>query len=90
MSAIRGWSDKGADDTLDYVFDWTQWLAGDSIASCSVTCTGVTVASHSNTANKVTCWLSGGTAGQSYEVACSVTTTVGRVAKRYALLAVVA
>lgn len=76
---------------LDYVFDWSAWLgAGETIASVVVTVgTGLTLdltsphtSGYTSTTTAVTVWISGGTAGNDYTVACKVTTTAGRVDER--------
>jgi len=69
---------------LDYVFDWTEWLAtGETIANYTITPdTGITVDSSTEDDGKVTVWLSGGTAGINYKVACLVTTSAGRTDER--------
>lgn len=70
---------KDPSAVLDYVFDWTDWLAevGDAIASYSVTVDGVTKDSDSRVGARVTVWVSGGvaTAGEVASITCSVTTT---------------
>lgn len=69
---------KDPDATLDYYFNWTDWLAqiGETIATSSVTVpAGLTKESESDDGQVVTVWLSGGTAGERYEVVNSVTTT---------------
>lgn len=79
---------KDPSAVLDYVFDWRPdtkpWLAtGETIASYIVTPdTGITVDSSTEDAGKVTVWLSGGTAGINYKVACLITTTAGRTDER--------
>lgn len=67
---------KDPDAALDYIFNWTEWLAlgGDSIASYAVTVNGVTKDSDARTGAYVTAWVSGGTAGETASVTCSVTT----------------
>lgn len=70
---------KDPDAVLDYQWDWTAWLAGDTIASCTVTAQdGLAVSDTSNTATAVTAWLDGGTADQRYTVTCHVVTAAGR------------
>ena len=66
---------KDPDAILDYKFDWSEWLeAGEIIAVHAVTVdTGITKVSSSNDDDSVTVWLSGGTAGGSYNVACRIT-----------------
>jgi hypothetical protein len=83
---------KDPSAVLDYVFDWTEWLAtGETIAVDSETGkklititadTGITVDSSTEDDGKVTVWLSGGTAGTTYRVECLITTSVGRTDER--------
>lgn len=82
------------DATLDYAVDWTSWLAsGETISSVSWTVpAGVTEESapggwsEPDANNKRTVWISGGTAGTDYTVACEITTSVGRVDERSIIL----
>jgi hypothetical protein len=69
---------------LDFVFDWTEWLAtGETITDHTITAdTGITVDSSTESDGKVTVWLSGGTAGVNYKVACLVETSAGRTDER--------
>ncbi len=70
---------KDPDAVLDYEWDWSSWLAGDTIASFTVTVpTGLTLDSSSATASAVTAWLSGGEDAASYPVTCHVVTAAGR------------
>ena len=75
---------KDPSAVLDYVFDWTGWLgSGETISSRVVTVdTGLTKDSDSESSGKVTVWLSGGTAGINYKVACLITTSAGRTDER--------
>ena len=75
---------KDPSAVLDYAFDWTEWLAaGETITDHTITAdTGITVDSSTEDAGKVTVWLSGGTAGINYKVACLITTTAGRTDER--------
>ena len=75
---------KDPSAVLDYVFDWTEWLAtGETITDHTITAdTGITVDSSTELDGKVTVWLSGGTAGQNYKVACLITTSAGRTDER--------
>ena len=71
---------KDPDAVLDYTWDWSDWLpSGDTIASYTFTVpAGITKDSDSNTTTAVTAWMSGGTAGLSYDVVCHIVTTAGR------------
>lgn len=75
---------KDPSAVLDFVFDWTEWLAtGETITDHTITAdTGITVDSSTESDGKVTVWLSGGTAGINYKVACLITTTAGRTDER--------
>jgi hypothetical protein len=77
-----GRKDKIAAEQLDYVIDWSGWLAeGDSIASQIIVVTGpdaVLVAFLTAfDATTSTIWLRNGTAGATYQVSCTVTTAAG-------------
>lgn len=69
---------------LPYEWDWSSWLEGaDTIVSHVITVpAGLTLGSHANTTTTVTAWISGGTAGKMYTVACRVTTDDGLVDER--------
>lgn len=82
---------KDPDAVLDYVFDWrglthgvegaeSDWLAeGETITSHTVTVSsGITLDSDSEADGAVTVWISGGSAGQTYLVTCSIETSQGR------------
>jgi hypothetical protein len=78
---------KSPASTLDYEFDWTNWMpATDTISSVTFTAsTGLTVASSpapSHTTLTATAWLTGGTAGQTYTLSCTITTAAGRIDQR--------
>ena len=75
---------KDPSAVLDYVFDWTEWLATvETITDYTITAdTGITVGSSTELDGKVIVWLSGGTAGINYKVACLITTSAGRTDER--------
>lgn len=76
---------KDPQEVLDYVFDWgTEHLeAGETITGRTVTVdAGITKDSDTATTTTVTVWLSGGTAGVSYQVACRITTSAARTIER--------
>lgn len=74
---------KDPNAVLDYSVDWSRWLDGDSIASSAWTVpTGLAKVTETNTDTKAILWLSGGSAGQSYQVTNRITTTGGRTEDR--------
>ena len=86
---------KDPDAVLDYKFDWkaltnltgnTDWLdSAETISSITITAaTGITVDSSSitDTSTSATIWLSGGTDGQTYTLACKIVTSAGRTDER--------
>lgn len=75
---------KDPSAVLDWMFDWSDWLAsGETITDHTITGeTGITVDSSTESAGKVTVWLSGGTAGENYKVACLIETSAGRTDER--------
>jgi hypothetical protein len=69
--------DKDPNAVLPYRFDWTDWLEGDTILNADVAVSpdvaaGVKIDDHTHDTKVVTVWLSGGVAGQTYTVTCSV------------------
>lgn len=73
---------KDPDAVLDYSFDWTDWLAGDTISSYTVTVSGVTKNSDARVGAVVTTWLSGGTLGQIASATCGIVTAGARTENR--------
>lgn len=76
---------KDPDAVLDYVFDWSAWLAdGETILTHQVTVEAgdAVIDSTSQTTDTVVAWLSGGTLGTDVELRCRVTTTEGRIDDR--------
>jgi hypothetical protein len=75
---------KDPSAVLDWMFDWSDWLAsGETIVDHTITVdTGITKDSSTEDAGKVTVWLSGGTAGENYKVACLIETSAGRKDER--------
>lgn len=82
--------DKTPDAVLSYVFDWAaeasgrddadgDWLAsGETISSYTITAEdGITIDSDTNDENTVTITVSGGTAGNRYEIECNIVTSLG-------------
>lgn len=82
---------KAASERLDYPFDFTNLLAGDTIAAHEVIAqNGITCDATLVTGAIVAAWVLGGTAGQKYTVACKVTGASGRIFERTIVLDVVA
>jgi hypothetical protein len=71
------WSPKSPADVADYYIDWSEFLSStESITSASVTApAGITAVENSFTSKVVRIRLSGGTAGTTYSIVCTVTTT---------------
>jgi hypothetical protein len=78
--------EKSPGAVLKYKFDWSDWLAsGETISTKTVTPeTGITVDSSSitDTSTSVTVTLSGGTAGNVYDVVCLITTSDSQTDER--------
>lgn len=76
--------DKDPSAILDYAFDWTDWLeTGETISSHVITVeAGITKDSDSEASGIVIVWLSGGTHGEDYIVACKITTSDSRTDER--------
>lgn len=75
---------KDPQATLDYVFDWSQWVQNGEVivtsnfAVSNTSASGLTVSSTVNDASTATIWLGGGTIGRTYSVVNTVTTDQGR------------
>lgn len=88
---------KDPTSTLDYVFDWSDWLAeGESIQSFQITVpTGITLGTGTRAPvedeGKITYWLSGGTKSFSYTIQCTVTSdaVVSRIDNRKMIIKVI-
>ena len=72
--------EKDPNATLDYVFDWTAWLAGDTISTSTWAPlpSDLTSVSTSNTTLTTTIFVSGGTPGRTYRLRNRITTAGGR------------
>ncbi len=75
---------KDPDATLDWRWDWSEWLAdGETITvSTFIVSAGLVKNSDTFSATSATVWLSGGTAGTAYLVTNRITTSVGRTDDR--------
>lgn len=70
------------EDKLDYLWEWEDWLEGDTIQQAVVTVpTGLTLVNPATIIDgiSVLSWIEGGTLGQSYVVSCKITTSEGRI-----------
>lgn len=74
---------KDPNAVLDYTADWSRWLGDDTIVTSTWILTGgLTEVSSSNTDTSATVFVSGGTAGSSYEATNRITTAGGRTNDR--------
>ena len=82
MSAIAVFY-KDPDAVLDYTIDWETWLDSDTISTSTWTVpSGITKNTDTNTTTTTTIWLSGGTAGISYDLLDRIVTAAGRTEDR--------
>ena len=83
MATITDWL-KDPDATLDWRFDWTDWLDdGETITTSVMTVSaGLVKESDSHSASSATVWVSGGSPGTPYSVANKITTSAGRIDER--------
>lgn len=74
------WPDKDPDDILDYQVNWAaRLLSGEAITGSTwVVPAGITQDDDEFTDTTATIWLSGGTAGTTYNVVSRITTDQGR------------
>lgn len=87
MATTEDWQ-KDPNATLDWVFDWSSWLAdGEEISTSEfIVSAGLTVEdgplAPTHTTISATVWLSGGQTGQVYQVTNRVTTNQNRIDDR--------
>lgn len=73
------WPFKDPNEVLDYEIDWSARIGSDEISTVTWTVpVGITKNSDTISDAIAVIWLSGGTAGQSYDIGCRVVTTGGR------------
>jgi hypothetical protein len=72
--------EKDPDARKDYGRDWAPWLGQDELITAhTVTApAGITIDTHAHSDTTVTCFLSGGTAGEDYKVTFHMVTNQGR------------
>ena len=76
---------KDPNAVLDYLFDWTAWLAPTADAIASVTwllSPGLTKVSSSFTPGTASVFVSGGVLNTTEKITCRITTTGGRTDDR--------
>lgn len=75
--------EKDPDAKKDYEFDWSRWLAGDTITDSTMVCsTPGIIQSEGHTTTKAIVWLQGGTVWAQYKVTNRITTAAGRIDER--------
>ncbi len=83
------WPDKDPAETLTYSITWGDLLGSDAIASADwAVPTGLTGGAEVLSGYVTSVSISGGTAGVTYGVQCTVTTTAGLIYSRTILLEV--
>lgn len=76
---------KDPSEKLDYSVDWSDFLADAETITGTPEWTlpsGITKDSQSNTTTSAVIWLTGGTHGEEYVIACKITTSASRIAER--------
>lgn len=77
---------KDPNARLDYTIDWAAWLnpVSDTISNAVVPSppSGITVENTTWTNTQTTTWITGGTAGTSYDITVRITTVGGRTDDR--------
>lgn len=82
---MKTW-DKSPSSTLEYIWDWTEWLGNDSIAEFTLENTpGIVIDSFIKVDQKIIVWVSGGTLNEHETVTCKVETVGGRKEERTAI-----
>jgi hypothetical protein len=75
---------KDPDAVVDFAIDWSDWLpTGDTISTSTWDVpAGLTEDSETESTTLTTVWLSGGTAGQDYNITNQIVTAGGRTDDR--------
>lgn len=87
MTEILRHFKKGPGDDLKYCFDWTPWLqsidAGETISESEWDVpTDLTVSDEQTEASKTSCFIAGGSVGETYTISNQITTSGEQIAKR--------
>lgn len=76
---MKSWPSKDPDEVLDYELDWEPRLGDDTLATVTWTVpAGLTKTDEDISGAIAVLWLSGGTVGESYTIACRAVTAGGR------------
>jgi hypothetical protein len=76
---------KDPDATLDYVWDWTDWLGNDTISSFTITPPNIELVVEGTPTELngvITAFLTGGVLNKSYKIVCKILTNGGRTEDR--------
>lgn len=75
------WPSKDPDAKLDYMIDWSDWLAENDtiILSDWIIPANLTLETQSKTTTSTTVWLTDGVVGETYEIVNRITTADGRI-----------
>jgi hypothetical protein len=77
-SPSNSYHEQDPQDDLPYRWDWTAFLAGDTIAAAIVSADpGIDIRLPVNNDTSAEVWVSGGTIGRSYRVTSSIVTALG-------------
>lgn len=86
MSQILRTFYKDPDETLKFTIDWADWLTSPDVIDSSewTVPAGITNVAVSASTTQTTIWLSGGSAGTSYDIVNAITTdaTTPEIAER--------
>lgn len=79
---------KDPQAVLDYIFDWTAYLAAisDTLVSVSFTASSGTITDFYFLGPIATAWISGGVVGTSITLTCHIVTAGGRTDERHVSL----
>ena len=81
---------KDPDATISYQIDWEKWLNEDTIDTSSWTAdSGLTVVTDSSSSTRTTVQVSGGTAGETYELLNRITTQNGDETDRTLIIRII-
>jgi hypothetical protein len=83
MAASLGTKNQDPSDRLDYTINWSRLLSGDTIVTSTWDVpTGIVAVNSVFSENATSVMLSGGTAGQSYEITNRITTVGDKIIER--------